>query len=107
MFQNNPEDLGMEEDDEFISQTQTQGAEIGTRQSRLEYWWLITFQWDINVEEPFKMYVRSIFKNRIPISWYQGGLNLNCRQIPLNLPGLPGKSYSIFAKVEKGINYFY
>ena len=95
-----------EEDDEIVSQTQTQmpaSADISTPTSRLEYWWLILFEHDVNLEKPFQIIVKHTLNGGgIPQSWYQGALNNNCRRLILKLKMLPGQKYSVFAKVEKG-----
>ena len=98
-----------ESDEDFICETQTQMSvnNVPTPTSRLEYWWFILFQWEINLEQPFQIIVKHVFKDRgIPASWYNGCLSDNCRRLKLCLPDLPGERYSVFAKVEKGIFIF-
>ena len=47
----------MEEDDgDFITQTQTQHKD--SIMSRFEYWWLVLFEWDVNQERPFQIYLK-------------------------------------------------
>ena len=66
---------GEEETDEFITQTQTQSV-LGVRTSRLEYWWLILFEWNVEVDEPFQIFVKSAIKSGVPETWFQGALTI-------------------------------
>ena len=98
----------MEEDDDIITQTQTQVSTKGNstlKMSRLEYFWVIIFQWDLDVVNPFQMYVKQVLKDAgFPNSWLEGGLNDNCRKmkLKLKLKSQEAEKYSLYCKLEKG-----
>ena len=97
-----------QEDEDVVMATQTQSFtdDPSTQSSRLEYWWLILFQWNINVENPFQIFVKHSLKNSgIPISWIEGSLSKSVRRKQIKISVLGGSKYSLFCKVEKGKNF--
>ena len=67
-----------------------------------EYLWVILFQWDLNVEHPFDLYQIGTFSPlELKPEWINGDLEELSRMKKLTFTGLKGKSYSLFAKVEK------
>ena len=90
---------------EFITDTQTQCPMTGvnTPTSRLTYWWVIMFEWDVNKEKPFQIFLKEEVSGvGVPKSWFEGCLNDNCRKLKLRLSGFSGDKYSFFCKVETG-----
>ena len=60
------------------------------------------FDWDENEEEPFKLYQVALFSAaELNPKWINGELDLCSRLKKLRLSAVPGKTLSIFAKVEK------
>ena len=74
-----------------------------TKTSVVDYKWVITFNWDLDEENPFEIYQRNSFSAKeIPNDWYHKALNDTCRHQKLQLTGLRGQHYSVFCKIEKG-----
>ena len=69
------------------------------------------FEWDLNNQEPFQMFVKDTFdKDSVPCKWLSGSLNDYCRMLKLKIKDLDGDKYSVFVKVEKGnqqLLYYY
>lgn len=66
------------------------------------YLWCILFDWDEDEEFPFKLYQLAIFSNsELKPKWVSGELDNNSRKKPLSFSAVPGKTVSLFAKVEK------
>ena len=66
------------------------------------YLWCILFDWDENVEEPFNIYQVALFSTRdLKPNWLKGDLDSEGRQKKLKFRAFPGKSFSLFAKIEK------
>lgn len=66
------------------------------------YLWVILFDWDENVEFPFDVYQVGLFsKKELKESWISGELDQNSRIKKLSFSALPGKQFSLFAKIEK------
>lgn len=69
-----------------------------------EYMKVILFQWDINKKRPFDIFPLSMFTtNEIKDKWMESILDQNSRirTLPM-LRSLPGKTFSLFAKIERG-----
>lgn len=94
-------DIILDDDDELITQTQTQSSN-SLKMSRLEYFWIIVFQWDLELPTPFQMYTKR--DGGFPTTWLEGALNENMRKMKLRLKSLPGEKYSLYCKIEKGKN---
>ena len=66
------------------------------------YLWVILFDWDENVEEPFSLFQIAMFsKTELKPKWISGELNQASRQKKMKFSAVPGKTVSVFAKVEK------
>ena len=66
------------------------------------YLWVILFDWCEDVEEPFGIFQIGFFApNEIKKKWISGDLDLSSREKKLSFSALPGKTVSLFAKVEK------
>ena len=66
------------------------------------YLWIILFDWDENVEHPFSLYQVALFSSyELKEAWINGDLELKSRQKKITFSSLPGKTFSLFAKVEK------
>lgn len=74
-------------------------------QSDTNYFWFIAFQWSVNEPQPFQIFVREYFGDEdIPDTWFTGRLTDENRAVKLKLNAVAGNNiYSIFTKVEKGI----
>ena len=66
------------------------------------YLWVILFDWDENVEDPFSLYQVALFReSELKPKWISGDLDVDSRQKKISFTTLPGKTFSLFAKVEK------
>ena len=76
-----------------------------SKSSDFEYWWLIIFEWCHKTESPFSMHVLDpTFNGIVPMEWIYGKLLPNHRLEKMKIDSLRKSiNYSIFAKVEKGI----
>ena len=78
-----------------------------TADSDTNYFWFIAFEWSVNEQKPFQIFVREYFGDEdIPDNWFTGRLTDENRAVKLQLHAIAGENpYSIFAKVEKGKFY--
>lgn len=66
------------------------------------YLWVILFDWDEDVEEPFDLYQVGLFPtSELKPKWISGDMDIESRQKKLRFSTHPGKFFSLFAKVEK------
>ena len=66
------------------------------------YLWCILFDWNENEEEPFRIYQIGQFStSELKPKWVNGDLDHDSRLKKLTFPSVPGKTVSLFAKVEK------
>lgn len=66
------------------------------------YLWCILFDWDENTEFPFQIYqVGSFPKVELKPQWISGELDQDSRLKKLKFPSYKGKTFSLFAKIEK------
>lgn len=66
------------------------------------YIWVILFDWDENVECPFNLYQIALFSSaELKPLWINGDLDSKSRQKKMTFSPFPGKSFSLFGKVEK------
>lgn len=66
------------------------------------YLWVILFDWDEDVEQPFDVYQIATFSNSdLRDEWISGELDENSRLKKLKFASIRGKTMSLFAKVEK------
>ena len=66
------------------------------------YLWCILFDWDPNVEHPFDLYQVALFSSHeLKSIWLSGDLDVESRKKKLTFSCFPGKTFSLFAKVEK------
>lgn len=66
------------------------------------YLWCILFDWDEDVEKPFDIYQVARFRSsELKKKWISGELDLDSRKKRLSFSWMPGKSFSLYAKVEK------
>lgn len=70
-------------------------------QSVVEYFFLITFNWNLMVDCPFELNVREKIKD-FPNSWIKGSLSNDKRIKKIRISALGGGEYSLFCKVDKG-----
>ena len=92
----------MDDDPDFIMPSQE--VTWGTITPRREYMWIILFEWDVDLEEPFRIFNRAtLTKGKLSDSWFDESLNDTVRQTKVNIACLSSSPYSVFAKVEKGI----
>ena len=80
-------------------------SEVSDRKvSVVEYFFLVTFNWDLMVGSPFEMNVYEGIKD-FPEHWIKGPLSASNRQVKFPVLALGGGVFSLFCKVQKGINY--
>ena len=66
------------------------------------YLWVILFDYDENAEHPFDYYQVALFSdNELNPTWISGDLDQDSRMRKLKFSALPGKTFSLYAKVEK------
>lgn len=66
------------------------------------YLWVILFDWDENEEKPFNQYQVAMFStSELKDQWLSGDLEATSRQKKIKFSAIPGKKFSLFAKVEK------
>lgn len=70
--------------------------------SVVEYFFLVTFNWDLMVGNPFEINVAEVV-NDFPESWIKGPLTRMNRQRKITVIAFGGGQYSLFCKVQKGI----
>ena len=82
---------------------------IKSAQSDVRYMWLIVFQWSHKTEKPFSIHViNPTFVDIVPVEWISGKLQEGHRLSKLRIATLvKAIPYSIFAKVEIGINLLF
>lgn len=89
--------------DNFEGPPLTQEQEQG--KSQVQYAWVILFHYSINDPKPFSMVPLSFFaKSNFPWSAVKGILSPSFRCEKQIFPNIPGKTFTIFAKVEMGMN---
>lgn len=68
------------------------------------YFWIILFDWNVDVEMPFVVYKLSQFTDSdIKPTWISNNLGVSSRIKKIkNLSLFPGGTYSLFAKIEIG-----
>lgn len=72
------------------------------------YLWIVLFDWDENVEFPFTLYQVAVFpQTELKPCWLTGDLDLASRMKKMSFSGIPGKTFSLFAKVEKCKLYYF
>ena len=55
-------------------------------ESDVEYFWFIGFEWNVEEEKPFQIFVREYFGDEdIPNNWFSGILSDENRQVKLQL----------------------
>ena len=69
-----------------------------------DYHWLLTFHCSEDEEFPFSHYITSLFRGAVPTNWLRGKLREEWRMQERIMPNLPGESYKVFAKIQKGKN---
>lgn len=97
------------EEEEFFQATQLPGKNdsvvsdsAAIKLSVVEYFFIITFNWDLMIASPFEISVCESIKD-FPQEWLKGPLNKKSRKQKIMISVLGGGSYSLFCKVEKGI----
>lgn len=99
----------MSDEDLFLSQQESRPATVVPAVSKsqpqpsdVQYHWVVLFQFDIENNEPFSLFVRNTFsENEIPESWYRFRLEDDLRLLKRYFRTLNGE-YAVFCKVEKG-----
>lgn len=75
------------------------------KQSVVEYFFLVTFNWDLMVANPFQLNVcEKIIE--FPEAWIKGPLNKENRLLKQPINALGGGQHSLFCKVQKGISIY-
>lgn len=69
-----------------------------------QYFWIVLFNWDVDVEMPFVIYKISQFTDSdIKPAWITNNLGVDSRMKKIkNLSLFPGGTYSLFGKIEIG-----
>ena len=73
-----------------------------TVSSRVEYFWLVYFSWDVNEPKPFNIAALHTLKDEIPDNWIGSALPDNIRMQKRLVPCLGGGFFSIYCKIAKG-----
>lgn len=75
---------------------------------KYQYLWIVLFEWNVDVEHPFDLYQIGFFSTvELKPQWISGDLDELSRLKKLKFPSIPGKTFSLFAKVEKcKYNYY-
>lgn len=73
--------------------------------SVVDYFFLVTFNWDLMVGDPFKMTVLEVIKD-FPEDWITGPLNESSRKMKFPVKAFDGGEFSLFCKVQKGRPFF-
>lgn len=71
------------------------------KMSVVDYFFLVVFDWNLMVGNPFQMYVWESIKD-FPEEWIKGTLTMINRQKKIAIASFGGGNYSLFCKVEKG-----
>lgn len=67
-----------------------------------EYLWIILFEWNLDLEHPFALHQIGTFSHsELKDEWIKGDLDELSRLKKLTFGGFKGKTFSLFAKVEK------
>lgn len=96
-------------EEDFFVQTQLppkviEKEEVSEYQrSLVEYFFLVTFNWDLMVPSPFQMTVCESI-DVFPDHWIKGHLSEKYRQEKVKIEALGEGYFSLFCKVQKGIN---
>lgn len=77
-------------------------SDISSKLSVVEYFFLVTFNWDLMVGNPFQINVREVL-TEFPDEWIKGALVKSNRVEKIKINSFGGGQYSLFCKVEKGI----
>lgn len=93
-------------EEEFLLPTQlptkVRGAvSVPLKVSVVEYFFLVTFNWDLMVGEPFQLNVLEVISD-FPEAWIKGPLSKINRQQKVSIKAFGGGQYSLFCKVQKG-----
>ena len=72
--------------------------------SKVDYFWFIAFEWNLQEEKPFQIFARQYFgDDDIPNNWFHGSLSEENCLVKLKLHAVASNSvYSVFAKIQKG-----
>ena len=75
-----------------------------TGESVIEYFFVVVFEINVDLRNPFQCYVLEIFQeDDIPSSWITGPLEAKFRVIEREFNCLRGRKFNVFCKIEKGI----
>lgn len=69
--------------------------------SVVDYFFVVTFSWDLMTGSPFEMNVLEVVK-AFPDEWISGPLSKSNRLLRLKVSALGINDYSLFCKVQKG-----
>lgn len=72
------------------------------KKSVVEYFFLVVFNWNLMVGNPFELHVWEVIPD-FPEEWILGPLTYDNRLQKLPINAFGGSQYSLFCKVEKGI----
>lgn len=95
------------EEEEFFQATQLpekKTTDVSDRKSVVEYFFIVSFNWDLMVGSPFEINVLEVLKD-IPENWIYGPLSKDDRKSKIPLKALGSGDYSVFCKIEKGSIY--
>lgn len=95
-------------EEEFFASTQLPQSKSpvvsgSQKLSVVEYFFLVTFNWDLMIGSPFQINVLEVLRE-FPEDWITGPLTRNNRLVKKKLKALGGQ-FSLFCKVQKGIFY--
>ena len=78
-----------------LCQTQPNPVEVS-------FHWVILYDWDVDNPTPFGIELKDQFSDSIPESWYLKKWKPQHRKQKVNLRVFPGRTMSVFCKIEKG-----
>ena len=91
-------------DEDFFQATQLPprtNVSVSCKVSVVEYFFLVTFDWNLLIGNPFEIYVLEAIKE-FPEDWIKGPLTKENRLQKQAISACGGGKYSLFCKVEKG-----
>lgn len=90
----------MEEDNPSMTQ-------VGGK-SKVKYAWIMLFHYSVNESEPFSIVPLSTFRDSdFPWRDVEGILSPDFRSEQRTFSNMPGKTFTIFCKIEVGKIYYY
>ena len=76
--------------------------------SKVQYAWVVIFTWNVDLEYPFSIVRLTHFKNsNFPWTGITEEMTEEFRLCVRKFSNLPGQEYSVFCKIEHGMNSFF